>query len=77
MNLKNMGIKVDEEDRALIVLCSLSISFKNFINSMLYGRDTISLVDVKSALIYKKLRIKLNDKGVDGKDEGLSVNGHL
>jgi hypothetical protein len=41
-------IKVDDEDEALILLGSPSDVFDNFVNSMLYGRDTISLADVKS-----------------------------
>jgi hypothetical protein len=48
LDLKNIDIKVDDEDEALILLGSLSDVFDNFVNSMLYGRDTISLADVKS-----------------------------
>jgi hypothetical protein len=50
LDLKNIDIKVDDEDQALILLCSLPDAFDNFVNSMLYGRDTISLADVKFAL---------------------------
>jgi hypothetical protein len=51
MDLKNIDIQIDDEDQALILLCSLPKFFDNFVNSMLYGRDTISLVDVKFSLI--------------------------
>jgi hypothetical protein len=37
LDMKNIDIKVDDEDQALILLCSLLDSFDNFINSMLYG----------------------------------------
>jgi hypothetical protein len=50
LDLKTIDIKVDDEDQALILLCSLPDIFDNFVNLMLYGRDTISLADVKSAL---------------------------
>jgi hypothetical protein len=50
MDLKNIDVQVDDENQALILLCSLPDVFDNFVNSMLYGRDTISLADVKSAL---------------------------
>jgi hypothetical protein len=40
---------------------------------MLYGRDSISLVDVKSALNFLKLRTRLNGKGSDNQEEGLFV----
>jgi hypothetical protein len=45
LDLKNIDVKVDDEDQALILLCSLPDLFNNFVNSMLYSRDTISLAD--------------------------------
>jgi hypothetical protein len=65
LNLKNIDIKVDDEDQALILLCSLPNAFDNFVNSMLYGRDTISIANVKSALNSMELRTRLNCKGCD------------
>jgi len=56
MDLKNIDVRIDEEDQALIFLYSLPLSFKNFINNMLYDRDTLSLKDVKLALHSKELR---------------------
>jgi hypothetical protein len=50
LDLKNIDIEIDDEDQALILLCSLPDMFDNFINLMLYGQDTISLTNVKSAL---------------------------
>jgi hypothetical protein len=63
--MKNIDFQVYDEDQALILLCSLPDLFGNFINSMLYGGDTISLVDVKSALNSLELRTMLNGKGSD------------
>jgi len=77
MDLKNIDVQVDDEDQALILLCSLPDLFDNFVNSMLYGRDTISLAHVKSALNSVKLRTRLNGKGSDNQAEGLFVKGHL
>jgi hypothetical protein len=75
LDLKNIDIKVDDEDQALILLCSLPDVFDNFFNSMLYGRDTIFLADFKSALNSMELRTKLNGKGSDNQAEGLFVKG--
>jgi len=43
----------------------------------LYGRDTISLADVKSAFNSMELTTRLNGKGSDNQAERLLVNGHL
>jgi len=40
MDLKNIDVRLDEENQALILLCSLSLYFENFIKSILYDRDT-------------------------------------
>jgi hypothetical protein len=57
------------------LFCSLPDAFDNFINSMLYSRDTIPLADVKSALNFMELRTRLNSKGSDNQEEGLFVKG--
>ena len=75
MNLKSIDVRIDEEDQALILLCSLSPSFKNFVNSMLYGRDTLSLEDVKSILHSKELRQKVSVVGSEDQAEGLFIRG--
>jgi hypothetical protein len=77
MDFKNINVQVDDGDQALILLCLLPDLFDNFVNSMLYGRDTISLADVKSALNSMELRTRLNGKGSDNQAERLLVNGHL
>ena len=41
MNLKNIDIRIDDENLAIILMYSLSNSFKHFIETMLYGIDTL------------------------------------
>jgi hypothetical protein len=41
------------------LVCLLSDIFDNFVNSMLYGRYTIFLTDVKSALNSLEIRTRL------------------
>ena len=72
IDLKNINFVINEEDQALILLCSLHPSFENFVNSMLYGRDTLSLEDVKSALHSKELRQKVSVVGSEDQAEGFS-----
>jgi hypothetical protein len=74
-DLKNIDIKVDDEDQALILSCSLPNVFDNFVNSMLYSRDTISLANAKSTLNSIELRTRLNGKGSAKQAEVLFVKG--
>ncbi|KAL5785210.1 hypothetical protein ACOSQ2_007602 [Xanthoceras sorbifolium] len=50
MDLLNLDVKIDDEDQALLLLCSLPSSYRHFRETMLYRKDTISLKDVKTAL---------------------------
>lgn len=76
MDIKNIGIKLEEEDQALLLICSLPPSYENLSNSMLYGRDTIKLEDVKAALNSTELKNRLNGSSSDIQvGDGLIVRG--
>jgi gag-polypeptide of LTR copia-type len=49
-DLAKLGIKVDDEDQTLLLLCSLPASYKLFRDLMVYSREMITLEDVKSNL---------------------------
>ncbi|GKC14004.1 retrovirus-related pol polyprotein from transposon TNT 1-94 [Tanacetum coccineum] len=55
MDLKNVEVKIDDEDAALILLVSLPPSFENFVNSFIVGKYTITLEDVRSSLHSREL----------------------
>lgn len=55
MDLENLDIKVEDEDQALLLLCSLPPSYKHFRETLIYGRDEITMDDVKSSLFSKDL----------------------
>ncbi|KAF7815134.1 Retrovirus-related Pol polyprotein from transposon TNT 1-94 [Senna tora] len=67
MNLKNVDIKIEDEDQAVIVLCSLSPSYDTSVDSMLYGKESISLDDVSSALKSKELKKSFPDNKAEAK----------
>ena len=41
MDLGNIDIKIEREDQALIVLCSLPASYETFVDTLLHWKDTI------------------------------------
>ncbi|KAJ9536138.1 hypothetical protein OSB04_un000681 [Centaurea solstitialis] len=49
----------DEEALAMILLYSLPEKYSNFTNSFIYGRDTLSLSDVKTGMISEDQRIQM------------------
>src|SRR5436190_11611011 len=61
MDLGNIDIKVESEDQALIVLSPLLASYESFVDTLLYGKDTISLDDVSNALKSKELKKSYSD----------------
>ncbi|KAH9723371.1 retrovirus-related pol polyprotein from transposon TNT 1-94-like protein [Citrus sinensis] len=66
LDLENVNINLEDEDIALILLSSLPDSYEHFVDTLLYGRQTLTLKDVKSALESKDLK-----KRAEGKDQGL------
>jgi len=77
MHLKNINVRIDEENLTLILLCSLSPSFESFVNSMLYSRVTLSLKDVKSVLHSEELRHKVLVVRSEDQAEGLFIRNRI
>ncbi|GAA0182096.1 hypothetical protein LIER_30322 [Lithospermum erythrorhizon] len=50
LDLRNIEIKIDDEDAALILLASLPPSYENFRESMTNGKDFLFLEEVRSSL---------------------------
>ncbi|MFQ6622335.1 hypothetical protein Gotur_001455, partial [Gossypium turneri] len=64
-DLNNVEVQIDDEDRAMLLLCSLLLSYKSFKETLIYGRDKLSYKDVKGYLLSKD---KFNNKfGSDNK----------
>ncbi|KAL8153408.1 hypothetical protein V2J09_011168 [Rumex salicifolius] len=75
IDLENLDIKIEDEDKAVLLICSLPPSYKHFKEIMLYGSNAecISLEDVKSNLLAKE---KFDvDKSIENPAEGLYVKG--
>jgi hypothetical protein len=71
--LWNLGI--EDKDQALILLCSLPLSYDIFIDILLYKRDSLILKDVKGFLNSSELKKwGVNDHD-DDHEEGLIMRG--
>src|SRR5438105_4293391 len=53
-DLTAMEVKFDDEDLALMLLCSLPSSYLNFRDTILYSHDTLTVSEVYEALHAKK-----------------------
>lgn len=54
LDLRHISVVIDDEDQALILLCSLLPLYENFIDTMLYGGESFLVGDIKDALQFKK-----------------------
>ncbi len=76
LDLSNIGVEVDEEDKALILIYSLPKSFEHITTTMLYGKETISLEEVEATLLSNELRLKVQlQHQVQTPAQGLIVRG--
>ncbi|GJY00694.1 hypothetical protein Tco_0358846 [Tanacetum coccineum] len=71
-DLANIDVDIDDEDQALMLLTSLPSSYDNFVETLLYGRKSLTLEDVLSSLNSRELK-KMTDAKDDG--DGLYVRG--
>jgi gag-polypeptide of LTR copia-type len=51
--MEMIGIKTDDEDKTMILLCSLHNSYKGFKEIIRHSRDSFTLEDVKNNLLIK------------------------
>nr|GEW42584.1 retrovirus-related Pol polyprotein from transposon TNT 1-94 [Tanacetum cinerariifolium] len=71
LDLANITIKFEDEDLALLLLTSLPASYEHFVDTLLYGREALTLEDVMATLNSKEIKERSKAKGDDG--EGLYV----
>ena len=50
-DLAHREVTVDDEDKAIILLCSLPPSYEHVVTTLTYGKETIKIEDITAALI--------------------------
>jgi len=57
-----VDVKIDEEDKTLILLSSLPQSYDDIVTTILYGKETLILKDVTSTLLSNEIRKRPNQE---------------
>jgi len=57
-----IDVKIDEENKALILLSSLPKSYDHIVTTMLCGKETLILKEVTSTLLFNKIRKRPNQE---------------
>lgn len=68
--LVGFGVKLEEEDKAILLLASLPSSFDHLVTTILYGKETVSLDEATSALLSHD---KMRKDDSSSTDQGLIV----
>ena len=77
LELRNIDVKVEDDDAALFLLVSLSLSYENFVQSFIVGKDTVSIEEVRSSIHSRELRHKVAGTGADNQVVGLVASGSI
>ncbi|GAB2299826.1 hypothetical protein Dimus_038584 [Dionaea muscipula] len=76
MDLENHEVTIEDEDKALLLLCYLPPSFKNFRETVTYDNESISLKEVKADLLSRDvLDNELTVSTSGSQADGLVVRG--
>ncbi|CAA0831266.1 Probable prolyl 4-hydroxylase 11 [Striga hermonthica] len=50
-DLASLEVKIEDEDKAMILLCSLPPSYEHMVTTLTYGKETIKTEEITSALL--------------------------
>ncbi|GKB23390.1 zinc finger, CCHC-type containing protein [Tanacetum coccineum] len=76
LDLANIDIEIEDEDQALMLVRSLPSSYENFMETLLYGRESVTMEDVLATLNSRELKKRTEGTKEETGDE-LYVRGRL
>nr|AAP53866.2 retrotransposon protein, putative, Ty1-copia subclass [Oryza sativa Japonica Group] len=56
VDLSKLDVKLDDEDKAIILLCSLPLSYEHVVTTLTHGKDTVKTEEIISSLLARDLR---------------------
>ncbi|CAO2142897.1 unnamed protein product [Urochloa humidicola] len=62
-DLLEVDVKIEDEDRAIIVLCSLPKSYEPLVTTLTYGKEKVNVDEIIAALLAHEQRRKNNSSG--------------
>ncbi|GJY53337.1 retrovirus-related pol polyprotein from transposon TNT 1-94 [Tanacetum coccineum] len=74
LDLANIDIEIEDEDQTLMLLTSLPSSYENFVETLLYGRESLTIEDVLATLNSRELK-KRTEGTKEEAGDGLYVRG--
>ncbi|GJV79239.1 zinc finger, CCHC-type containing protein [Tanacetum coccineum] len=74
LDLANIDIEIEDEDQTLMLLTSFLSSYENFVETMLYGRESLTMEDVLATLNSRELK-KRTEGTKEEAGDGLYVRG--
>ena len=70
LDLEDINVKIEDEDKTVILLCSFLSSYEHLVDTLIYGRQALTMVDVKETLSSKAATKKESKEA-----EGLMARG--
>ncbi len=65
VDLSKLDVKLDDEDKAIILLCSLPPSYEHVVTTLTHDKDTVKTEEVISSLLARDLRRSKKNKATE------------
>jgi len=76
MELRDIDVKIKDEDAAMILLVSLPPSYDSFVNFLSVGKECVTMEEVKSSLYSRELRSKAFGNSEESNGSDLVVSNY-